>query len=111
MLAIQLVHGAIEKIDPAGETIDALAVGHYIGLKPVAAERALDVEISRAFMGKTPDASLRDQDLVITQYSERGTIRADLAQFFLLPDPRVKNNGGRNSSHSRDGPARTLCGA
>jgi pimeloyl-ACP methyl ester carboxylesterase len=74
--------------------VDVIAVGHYHGVKPVAAELAIDRAISAARKGVRGDGSeLADSDLVITQLSERGTIRGELGQPFFLPDYRDRANG------------------
>ena len=69
---------------PPGETlpIDVIAVGHYKGVVPVNAERALDLSIS----GNPPDSS--DVGLIITQFTDREIITGDTAHPFFLPDPR-----------------------
>ncbi len=106
-IRINLVAGDItdnQLAAPAqAHTIDALAVGHYSGSKPHGILRTLDYKISRKLAGKeTTDsdvnnyedlahwraASAPDADLLLTQYTQRGTIRADLAQTFFLSDPR-----------------------
>jgi len=69
--------------------LDVIAVGHYLGVKPQTAELALDRAISSAVPGGTVIAR---EDLLVTQLSERGIIRGDLAQPFLLPDPRPKSD-------------------
>jgi hypothetical protein len=70
------------------EEIEALVVGHYLGVKPQAAELALDRRISEGLppvggLGNDPDAGL-----VLTQYTQRGTMRGGLGEPFLLADPR-----------------------
>lgn len=85
------------------QPVDALAVGHYSGSKPYGILRTLDYKISRALEGylisdrdenvdeELPSrqaARAHDADLLITQYTQRGTIRAELAQTFFLVDPR-----------------------
>jgi pimeloyl-ACP methyl ester carboxylesterase len=93
-IALQL--GSIDEIAcediraESGSAVDAIAVGHYIGVKPQAAERALDLAISRALPGIAPggDGALRESDLLLTQYSERGILKGDLGQPFFLADPR-----------------------
>lgn len=83
--------------------IDAIAVGHYSGGKPYGILRTLDYKISRTLAGIKVDdrddnayeevaskeaATADDADLLLTQYTQRGTIRSDLAQTFFLADPR-----------------------
>lgn len=83
--------------------VDALAVGHYSGSKPHGILRTLDYKISRQLQGKPiadsdvnefddlphiRAARAHDAELLLTQYTQRGTIRAELAQTFFLADPR-----------------------
>jgi pimeloyl-ACP methyl ester carboxylesterase len=90
---IQNIGTPAQKADLTGELpIDALAVGHYIGIKPTAAELALDKAISGAYSknGKV--------DLLLTQFTERGILRGDLGEPFYLSDPReqiISSAGGR----------------
>ena len=85
----------------SGGPIDAIAVGHYIGVKPQAAELALDQAISCALPGRAKQLDKDsggveplDADLLLTQYSERGVIRGELGQPFFLPDPRTNGVNG-----------------
>lgn len=86
--------------------IDAIAVGHYSGGKPYGLLRTLDYKLSLALAGQKVDdrddnpdedvasqaaAQANDADLLLTQYTQRGTIRSDLAQTFFLADPRAPN--------------------
>ena len=68
--------------------VDAIAVGHYLGVKPTGCERELDEAISRAILGIPPGQELKESELVLTQYSERGILKGELGQPFFLPDPR-----------------------
>ncbi|MGH3087715.1 MAG: CHAT domain-containing protein, partial [Rubrobacteraceae bacterium] len=92
-IEIGLVCGGIESLPYAeltsedGSPVDALAVGHYINVKPREAELALDCEISAALSGKSV-SELSESDLLITRYFERGIVRGRLGQPFFLPDPR-----------------------
>lgn len=61
--------------------VDALCVGHYVGVAPQNAELALDRAISGWKEG-SPESRL-----VITSLHRRGTITALIGQQFLLPDP------------------------
>lgn len=94
-IRIRLLHTSIDQAgqnEAEGEVpVDAIAVGHYIGVKPVAAERALDEAISTALPGKVGDngANASAADLVLTQFTERGIIRGELGQPFYLDDPRI----------------------
>lgn len=80
-IAIQLVRGRIEEFSAA----DAIAVGHYIGVAPQNAELVIDSAISKAG-NQTPGAG----KLMITELCRRGVIVGELAQNFILPDPRKK---------------------
>jgi pimeloyl-ACP methyl ester carboxylesterase len=68
--------------------VDAIAVGHYLGVKPSGSERELDAAISRAILDLAPEQPIKESDLVLTQYSERGILKGELGQPFFLPDPR-----------------------
>jgi pimeloyl-ACP methyl ester carboxylesterase len=87
---IRLILGSIEKIEEVTKDlpVDAISVGHYLGVKPQYAEKAIDEEISRALPANKGINELSEADLIITQYTERGTIRGELGQFFFLADPR-----------------------
>ncbi len=88
-LRIDLLHGDISRTPDTGKDApDAIAVGHYIGVRPQFAERALDASISRKVAGLGPGKQIPESDLLLTAYTERGTIRGDLGHPFLLPDPR-----------------------
>lgn len=64
---------------------DALAVGHYIGVKPQAAELALDLAISEALPGQA-----ETEDGLLSQFAERGIVHGERGQVFFLPDPRTE---------------------
>ncbi len=61
--------------------VDALAVGHYLGVAPQNAELALDRAISGWKPGDSPDK------LLVTSLHRRGVIGAQLGQQFIVPDP------------------------
>jgi CHAT domain len=89
---IALVCGGIGDLpqrvsDP--EPPDAIAVGHYVGVTPQAAERALDEAISAAYAA--PDG---DGDGILAQFGERRIIQGDRGQVFFLPDPRHDAGAG-----------------
>ena len=90
-IRISLVRGDIQNINRAinGKPVDAISVGHYVGVKPQYAEKAIDKAISCALLGKK-ESELEESDLVLTQYTERGIIRGELGQPFFLTDPRTK---------------------
>jgi hypothetical protein len=97
-LHVALVHGRIDELDKTvldGLPVDAIAVGHYLGVRPQMAELALDRAISQTLPGRvTPvDSPLLDADLLITQLAERGILRGELGQPFFLPDPRPGPDG------------------
>ena len=97
-VALGVVVGAIEDVadDVGGEPVDAIAVGHYVGVRPQGAELALDRAITAAIMDQGDDAAAPSEtDLLLTQYSERGTLRGELAQPFLLDDPRAGGAAAR----------------
>ncbi|HEX5501129.1 MAG TPA: CHAT domain-containing protein [Thermomicrobiales bacterium] len=101
---IGLLHGEIDRLGPldgGDRPVDAVAVGHYVGVTPQTAELALDRAISRARRGKAARRRPAD-DLLLTHYTERGVIRGELGQLFFLPDPRPAPEG------AGDGPARVI---
>ena len=88
-IEIAVAHGGIQEVDKlvSGErAVDAIAVGHYVGVKPQYAEYELDRAISAALL--EGNAQAEEGDLVITQLTERGIIRGELGQPFFLQDPR-----------------------
>jgi pimeloyl-ACP methyl ester carboxylesterase len=87
---IRVVHGRIEDSLPDTDPpVDALAVGHYVNVRPQNAELALDRAISRALLGLGPDDPVPEGRLLLTELTERGTLRGELGQPFILPDPRT----------------------
>lgn len=108
-IQIALVHGDIadtDVIDSDDLPIDAIAVGHYIGVTPQNAERALDMAIStslRPHMSTTKrrgNGAFSPTTGILAQYSERGILRGELGQPFFLNDPRVRG-GQKRTIHSR----------
>ncbi len=94
-LELRVARGLIQSFEgdrKRGLPVDALSVGHYLGVVPQAAERALDEEISRALLAQRGRAGqpLQESDLLLTQCSERGVLRGDLGQPFFLDDPRER---------------------
>ena len=98
-IELGLVKGGIESVtakSSAGEPVDAIAVGHYLGVKPQAAEQKLDQAITQSLAeaeaaerrrtGKKETTSNPEQ--ILTLFTERGLIRGDLGQPFIVPDPR-----------------------
>ena len=76
--------------------VDAVSVGHYRGVRPVSAELALDRALSAAQLGRSQRQrhALKEDELLLTLLTERGTIRGDHAQPFFLPDYRAARSGG-----------------
>jgi pimeloyl-ACP methyl ester carboxylesterase len=73
----------IEKLPPTprgGPAVDAIAVGHYMGVAPQYAEAALDYAISPQ---KEPE-----EKRILASLHRRGAIGGQLGHQFLLPDPR-----------------------
>ncbi|HVF49459.1 MAG TPA: CHAT domain-containing protein [Pyrinomonadaceae bacterium] len=73
--------------------VDAVSVGHYVGVQPAAAELALDRAISAALLGRDDIPGDDKPDLILTQYTERGIIHGKLGQPFFMPDPRAAREG------------------
>jgi pimeloyl-ACP methyl ester carboxylesterase len=98
-IEIALVKGGIESVSgklTAAYDVDTIAVGHYLDVKPQAAEEKLDRAISAALhepeqtkaSGKQKGASVPDSELLLTLFTDRRIIRGELAQPFIIPDPR-----------------------
>jgi hypothetical protein len=91
---IEAILGDISKIDqleaplPAGIPVDAIAVGHYLGGTAQSSLAALDQAISPFVMDKTGAAPRENTLSILEDLLQRGTIRGELANLFLLPDPR-----------------------
>jgi pimeloyl-ACP methyl ester carboxylesterase len=97
-IEIGLVCTGIDMIGTAAyldDSVDAIAVGHYVGTRPAAAELAIDVEISTALAGAGHASGMpaRQDDLLLTQFSDRGVLRGELGQPFFMADPRVIVSG------------------
>jgi hypothetical protein len=107
-IEIGLVYGGIESIDyesirsQKGYPVDAVSVGHYIGVQPQQAEFKLDQAISAALLGKalSKDFTPAKTDLILTQYTERGIVQGKLGQPFMIPDPRPPK-GRKNGTTGR----------
>jgi hypothetical protein len=63
--------------------IDAVSVGHYLGVRPQAGELALDTAVSRAIL--RTERALSPTELILTQYTDRGLLKGDLGTTFFLP--------------------------
>jgi pimeloyl-ACP methyl ester carboxylesterase len=91
---VSLLDGTRHRGDPP---VDAISVGHYIGVKPTAAEGKLDEAISRSLRdavngrGANGGGKIEESERLLYQYTMRGTIGGGLGQPFLLNDPRAKN--------------------
>jgi hypothetical protein len=95
-VTIGLVAGAIDQDEVLGTidagcgatapVVDAIGVGHYPGVRPQAAELALDRAVTARLLN-LPAADLTASDLILTQYTERGLLRGDLGTTFFLPFP------------------------
>ena len=85
-LELRLLQGGIQQSSwKAGSTavqIDAVSVGHYEGVLPVRAERAIDEAISKALPGGGEGKG------VIHDLVRRGAPLGALGQIYLLDDPR-----------------------
>jgi len=106
VIEIGLVHGDIDAVDyesittNKGAAVDAISVGHYIGVQPQAAELSIDFAISSALVGRKLSRNLAEakQDLILTQYTDRGIIQGKLGQPFILPDPRPTKRHQRGTT-------------
>lgn len=77
-IRIRLSRSSIADVEPGEPPVDAIAVGHYIGVRPAGAELALDEAISAPLgSGK-----------LITAFTRRGVLRGDIGQPFFFADPR-----------------------
>lgn len=83
-IEIVLLLADLAKLPPAPRgvpAVDAISVGHYVGVAPQYAELALD----RAISGWSEGDS--DEKLVLTSMHRRGAIAAQLGQQCVVPDP------------------------
>ncbi len=84
-IKISVIECPVEQVAPASLSglppIDAIAVGHYLGVRPSGAERDLDLALS------APGEPL------LAQFHARGVLRGELGETFLLPDPRPSHAG------------------
>lgn len=89
-IEIVLRQGSIADTSPIDDRrlpIDAISVGHYIGVRPQFAERALDEAISGALARRGLETE-SGQGL-IGDYTDRGVLRGELGQPFFIDDPRA----------------------
>ncbi len=82
-IKIQLVQAGIEETSRGHPKVNAVSVGHYVGVAPQNAELALD----RAISGSGLDTGT-DSKLLITALHRRGAISGQLGQNIQLIDPR-----------------------
>jgi pimeloyl-ACP methyl ester carboxylesterase len=80
--------------------VDVLAVGHYSGGKPEGVLKKIDIALSKPRISSNAQASAQwsptdlaisdedDNTLLLTQFTQRGILRGDLAQPLFLNDPR-----------------------
>jgi pimeloyl-ACP methyl ester carboxylesterase len=91
-IEIAVVEGSIADIGTMSARqlpIDAIAVGHYIGVRPQNAEQALDLAISSALRGKDAREPLDPSRGILCEYADRGIVRGELGQPFFMADPRA----------------------
>jgi hypothetical protein len=90
---IRVEFGRIETLRASNGVgpVDAVSVGHYRGVRPVAAERDLGRAISPRPEGASADP---DEPDLVTELTDRGTFRGDLGQSFVLPFPRAAGAQG-----------------
>jgi hypothetical protein len=105
-IRFRLLAGEIEDLDridkdrDPGEAVDVIAVGHYLGDRPQTAALALDRSIRSHRSRPAREGANRrstDDDLLVSELAERGTIRGELGQTFFLTDPRVARGDGPTS--------------
>ncbi len=82
-ITIRLVQAGIEEISESKPKVDAISVGHYVGVAPQNAELALDRAISQFVPGGGTGSKL-----LITALHRRGAISGLLGQNIQLIDPR-----------------------
>ncbi len=82
-IKIQLVRAGIEEGLRGHPKVEAISVGHYVGVAPQNAELALDRAISRRRPGTGTDSRL-----LITALHRRGAVSGLLGQNMQLVDPR-----------------------
>lgn len=93
-IEIDVVEGSIADVDAIarkGVPIDAVAVGHYIGVRPQYAEQALDLAISAALRAPGERDELDPSEGILCEYTDRGIIRGELGQPFFMVDPRARD--------------------
>jgi hypothetical protein len=97
-IRIRLLKADIQDVGQPGTGGDSsrccVAVGHYIGVKPVAAEKALTRRLATSCVAKPVDSTALGEagPVLLTQLTERGIIRGELGQPFFLDDPRTRDD-------------------
>jgi len=92
-IVVRLTPGSIVDVDglaAGGPPVDAVSVGHYIGVPPVAAEKTIDDALLAASGGASGGRSRG----VIAQFTERGILRGGLGEPFFINDPRPRGKNG-----------------
>ncbi len=100
---VGLQWGAIQDVQTLnieGSPVDAVAVGHYLGVMPQAAELALDQAVSSA-MGEAHPAG--PVPMLLREFSQRGILRGELGELFVLPDLGLEATGAEGEA--KRGPA------
>ena len=95
-ITVRLVPGEIQDLEAtnlenADLPVDAIAVGHYIGVRPQNSELALDRAITAAMNGekrRSAVANLLPDECVLTQFTDRQTFLGELGRPFFMDDPR-----------------------
>lgn len=87
ILVVEALWGDIGKVHEERD-VQAVVVGHYMGVRPQASELALDRIISRDLPPVGGHTTAEDAQLILTSYTQRGTLRGGLGEPFFLPDPR-----------------------
>jgi pimeloyl-ACP methyl ester carboxylesterase len=92
-ITINLVCGDITQVDSLPDSVDVIAIGHYRGTQPQGILRQLDEVLSCAQNGGQLERDEKGKPLVsellLGQLTQRGTIRAELADIFLISDPNL----------------------
>jgi hypothetical protein len=86
-LCVDAVWGDIGAVHEE-RVVEAVVVGHYMGVRPQASELALDRVISAHLPPVGRPTTAEDAQLLLTSYTQRGTLRGALGEPFFLPDPR-----------------------
>jgi CHAT domain-containing protein len=106
-ITVRLIQGSIADVHDLtkdGEDVDAISVGHYIGVAPQAAEKAIDDALTAAPAGakrtrrsrgkRQPRGAIAPKGM-IAQFTERGILRGGLGEPFFIDDPRPAGKNKR----------------